>query len=136
MVIDGLVMHYQTMTADDLRWKESQRTVKRTIALDFDGVLHRYSQGWKDGSIYDDPVYGAVDACRELKRRGYELVVFTARRNEDIPDWLVRHGFPPMPVTNTKPPALFYIDDRAIRFERWAQALCDIVSLADKAGEP
>ena len=28
----------------------------KTIAVDFDGVIHKYSKGWQGGEIYDEPV--------------------------------------------------------------------------------
>lgn len=105
---------------------------KPTIAIDFDGVIHRYSKGWQDGEIYDDPTEGAVDAYFELLSRGYSVVVFTARNDtKAVVDWMNEHfdfearlGFYYKPtVTNIKPPAIAYIDDRGIRFTDWTEML-------------
>src|SRR3546814_17831472 len=32
-----------------------------TVALDFDGVIHRYSKGWRGGVIHDPPMPGAIE---------------------------------------------------------------------------
>src|SRR3990167_7471733 len=118
--MDDGVAYCQGMPASDPRWQKEQERVKRTLAIDFDGVLHAYGQGWQDGTIYDEPLPGAVDACRYLVDQGFDLVIFTARQDQAaIHKWLRTHGFPEMDVTNMKPPALFYIDDRAIRFRDW-----------------
>ena len=96
------------------------KKARKTICLDFDGVLHRYESGWGDGTIYDVPMDGAHDICWKLKGMGYNLVVLTARENlGDVCKWLMKYKFPDMSVTNTKPPAIAYIDDRAIRFVSW-----------------
>ena len=96
---------------------------KKTICLDFDGVLHAYSRGWQDGSIYDGPINGALDAVRRLSE-SFTLVVQTSRKNlEDVVTWLDKHSFPMMAVTNNKPPALVYIDDRGLRFTNWDDTL-------------
>lgn len=109
---------------------------KRTVAIDFDGVIHRYSKGWKDGSIYDPPVEGARDALARLHAQ-YNVVIFTTRVNpamrgsdtqmNDVLEWLAKHGFRKGEhfdeVTHAKPAALVYIDDRALHFTRWDHAL-------------
>ena len=99
----------------------SQTSMKnKTLATDFDGVLHRYSRGWYDGSIYDVPMEGAVDFTTKLTNEGWKLIVFTTRKEiEQIKLWLKKYNFPDMEVTNTKPIATAYIDDRAIRFTNW-----------------
>ena len=114
------------------------RPNEKTIALDFDGVLHRYSRGWADGTIYDPPVEGAVQAVRTLLDKGYGLVIHTCRVNgdpdaaftEEQPDardqsirtWLIENGFPEewalMVEIWPKPTAFLYVDDRGRRFER------------------
>lgn len=131
-----------------------------TIAVDFDGVIHAYSRGWADGSIYDQPMPGALDGLRDLLDHD-AVFVFTARDPEQVAPWLERYGFdvttdqscpdcPPfgvtticttckgtrlltfwnqrgrLLVTNRKLPATAYLDDRAVRFETWDQALADL----------
>lgn len=111
-----------------------------TVAVDFDGVIHTYGRGWQDGTIYDEPVPGAFDAIESLMGR-YAVAIFTTRDVHQVAEWLFAHGFdnvatgwtPPfwnekgvILVTNLKPAAVAYIDDRGIRFADWGQALADL----------
>lgn len=101
---------------------------KQTIAVDFDGVIHAYSKGWADGTIYDPPIAGAMDALLNLMNRGYKIVIFSARPAELIRPWMELHWtfkMYPMPeITNIKPAAIAYIDDRAVKFNGdWAEML-------------
>lgn len=105
---------------------------KRIVAIDFDGVIHKYSKGWQDGSIYDAPIEGAFESIDMFKRLGYQVVILTARPKEQHTDvllWCAKHALEQnivlddVPVTSTKPPASIYIDDRAISFSHWEQAM-------------
>jgi hypothetical protein len=87
---------------------------KRTIAIDFDGVLHRYS-GYRDGFI-DVPIEGARGFVERLLARGNTPVVFTTRDKEMVEQWLKKHKFPAIEVTNHKRPFWLILDDRAIEF--------------------
>jgi hypothetical protein len=97
---------------------------RKTVALDFDGVLHWYRRGWQDGSIYDEPVPGAVEFVAKLAEH-YRLVVFTTRDAAQVRPWLVDKGFAGIEeVTNTKPLAVAYVDDRAVHFTgHWPSVL-------------
>ncbi len=98
--------------------------IQKTIAVDFDGVIHKYRKAWHDGTIYDEPVDGARDAIRLIKKKGFRVVVFTARPDLDgIREWLKKHNIKVDDVTNTKPGAVMYIDDRAVRFTHWRDML-------------
>lgn len=107
-------------------------SAQRTIAVDFDGVLHDYRRGWHDGSVYGEPVPGSVEAITKLVAAGYSYYVFTTRavatreefdataQIQEIRQWLDRHRFPaPLRISGEKWPALAYIDDRAVRFTTW-----------------
>lgn len=98
--------------------------------VDFDGVIHRYSRGWDDGACYDDPVPGAFYALESIENAGYEVVIFSTRNAGDIAQWLHRwqySGAGRVRITNVKEPAVAYIDDRAIHFTSWSQAIDDLM---------
>ncbi|MFA7120239.1 MAG: hypothetical protein WC277_02050 [Bacilli bacterium] len=97
-----------------------RRSEKPLLSLDFDGVLHRYRQGYHDGTIYDGPTPGALEFVREAQNH-FLLVIHSARARtlegrRDIQVWLVKYGFPQIPITSEKPPAFLHLDDRAATF--------------------
>jgi hypothetical protein len=97
-----------------------------TVLVDFDGVIHKYSHGWTDGTVYDIPYDGAKEGLKELEELGYTVVIFSTRNRDDIREWLRKYNFEPYEVTNVKIPAEALIDDRAIRFIVWRQAIDDL----------
>jgi hypothetical protein len=104
--------------------------VGATCAVDFDGVLHAYSRGWDDGSIYDDAMPGSAAALDRLVDSGYRIVVFTVREDlQAVVAWLKQQHMWQFvsEVTRLKPPATMYIDDRAVRWESWEHTLTDLI---------
>ena len=59
----------------------------KTVAVDFDGVIHAYGKGWLDGTIYDKPVPGAFSALSMLMDR-YAVFIHTTRRACEVADWI------------------------------------------------
>ena len=114
---------------------------RKTIALDFDGVIHKYSQGWSDGTIYDGMVFGAIEGIAKLSK-DYNIFIFTARDIHDVARYMEKRKYniqidddPSLKfwnrddailITNRKLPAHAYIDDRGIRFTSWSNLLNEI----------
>lgn len=99
---------------------DNKNSEKKTIVFDFDGVIHRYSKGWQDGSIYDIPVDGIKEVIDKL-RETYKIVVVSTRtktkkgRNEVLA-WLDEYNIEIDDIMAEKPPAIIYVDDRGINF--------------------
>jgi hypothetical protein len=87
------------------------------VCVDFNGVLDRYV-GWQGPEHFDAPRPGARLFLEELAARGYSVVVFTTRYSDDVWEWLRAHQMDHLvgEVTDRKPPAHVFVDDRAVCF--------------------
>lgn len=107
--------------------------MKQTVVFDFDGVIHSYTSGWKGPTcIPDPPVDGIEKALRDIHKAGYEVVVVSTRCAHvggkiAIETWLDLFGLSPYvdKVCKEKPPAIVYIDDRAICFDGKPETLLE-----------
>ncbi len=61
----------------------------KTIAIDFDGVIHKYSKGWQDGEIYDEPIEGSFEAIKAFMDAGYCVFILSTRSAAQIKKWLL-----------------------------------------------
>lgn len=99
--------------------------MKQTVVFDFDGVIHSYTSGWCGiDCTPDNPVEGIENVLRELHESGYEVVVVSSRCKVDIGidavwNYLEKHNLAGYvdKVCKEKPPAIVYVDDRAICFD-------------------
>lgn len=105
---------------------------KQTIAFDFDGVIHKYSKGWQDGSIYDEPNLQVIEVMKKLLQDNYSVIIISTREPEQIKRWWDINIQSPIAttipeytkfwnsdkigITSRKLPAMCYIDDRALPF--------------------
>lgn len=120
-----------------------------TIAIDFDGVIHTYDQGWADGTIYGDFKPDAMPALETLMERD-SVFIHTTRNARQVARWIERasqyhidctthlprtwygrrkpfwntRGL--LLVTSLKLPATVYIDDRAHRFDDWPTTMVEL----------
>lgn len=97
--------------------------MKKTVVFDFDGVIHSYTSGWKGASVIPDPpVPGIKEAISDIRCAGYEVVVVSTRcatieGHGAVRAWLIDNEIEVDAVKMEKPPAVVYIDDRAICFD-------------------
>jgi hypothetical protein len=108
---------------------------KKTILVDFDGVLHLYESGWKGAEVVaDGPVPGAIAWLEELSQ-AFHVAIYSSRSRDprglramhdalerwacaegkteaQIETFMQRLAFP-----QSKPPAFLTIDDRCICFQ-------------------
>lgn len=104
-------------------------TYKKTILVDFDGVLSSYISGWQGADVANDPpVPGAIEWLRiMIADARVDVQIYSSRSRQDggilcMKNWLIRHGMSAPEVDGIKfptekPAAFVTIDDRAICFK-------------------
>lgn len=107
--------------------------MEKTVVFDFDGVIHSYTSGWKGTAVIPDPpVKGIEKALEEIRAAGYRVVVVSSRCESSIgqiaiKSWLKKNGLLDLvdDICKEKPPAIAYIDDRAICFDGHPEGLLE-----------
>ena len=112
---------------------------KKTIVFDFDGVIYKGYDGWRDGSIYGEIDYELLNFIKELLK-DYYVVISSNRPAEQIVEYLNNDSNNPLDfevfkkdldknmywtkdnivgVTNEKAVGILYIDDRGYRYDKY-----------------
>ena len=105
--------------------------MSKTVVFDFDGVIHSYTSGWQGITVANDPpTEGLKDAITRIRDDGYNVVVVSARCAESdgletVVNYLASNEIVVDAVLAHKPPAIVYIDDRAICFDGKPGTLLD-----------
>lgn len=108
-------------------------TSSATVVFDFDGVIHSYTSGWQGvDNIPDPPVPGIKECLKAVKEAGYQVAIVSTRCAEEVgtqailkylEKWeMVRYVDM---VRKEKPPAIVYVDDRAICFDGHPETLLE-----------
>lgn len=117
---------------------------KDRLMIDFDGVISKYTNGWNNGILVDDPMDGVKEAIDHFKGLGFEIIIFTTRASkshnvnptseqliQDLQKWLKEHEIQYDAITADKLPALAYIDDKAIRFTNWFDVIKQVEQIQE-----
>jgi hypothetical protein len=106
---------------------------KPILCLDFDGVIHSYTSGWKGANVISDPPVEGAIAFMLGALDHFSVVIFSSRSNQRgglvaMHTWLRKHagaawyespgncGLEDVKFVTEKPAAFVTIDDRALTF--------------------
>jgi len=112
----GVHIYYKLIEKKDIIQKKMKNEYP-VIAVDFDGVLNKYN-GWKGENDLSVPQSSVKYFLEELNK-DYSVIIFTARDTDKVEEWFKKYELDKyiLHITNMKPRAVAYIDDRAINYD-------------------
>ena len=126
--------------------------MKKTIIFDFDGVIHKGYDGYRDGSIYGEIDLELLDFIKSLLDK-YYICICSNRPKQQIIDFMndmcyneleFVDGETNLPffneegkigVSNSKIAGIVYIDDRGYRYSNFDKMKKDLSYIFDKGEE-
>jgi adenylylsulfate kinase len=113
---------------------EQEAERRRTIAVDFDGVISNYD-GWKGPNMLGAPREDVRLVLHNLRADGWKIIIHTTRSGDSIISYLQQFDIPFDEINENsdyknaghKPVATVYWDDRALRYS--GDALSDIAAI-------
>jgi len=103
------------------------------IAVDIDGTLCTASGDYSRCEVLP----GARESLERLRARGFRIYLHTGRhidKHDVTVRWLADNHIPYDLIVFGKPPARYYIDDRAIRFRDWESTMAELDGASARPG--
>lgn len=106
---------------------------RKVVCIDLDGTICK-QQGFGDGFIEGEPKLSVKEALNGFKKAGYKIIILTVRLNPSfggdiewkknrIIAWMNKYELPFDEITNNKPSATLYIDNKAVKFMDWDEVI-------------
>jgi hypothetical protein len=97
------------------------------LAIDFDQTIHDKANPIP-GRRMGLPLQDAKTSLDKLNKRGHRIIIHTVMATTTsglraVRDWMDYYDLPYHDITATKPNADWFIDDKAIHFDNWTQAM-------------
>lgn len=126
---------------DDGECNFHEADIPKTVAVDLDNTIFKLND-WKGQNHFGEPFDGVKEALGLLKEKGFEIIIWTTRFNEEekelkdiselleeneVPyDYINENPYQP-PDMSEKLYADYYVDDRAISFDGdWNDVVSEI----------